>query len=69
MKRARAMAVTGFLIALSVILTRFASFRVAIGGIEGIRVGIGSLPNMMAGILLGPWYGSSQALSRTSWAS
>ncbi|HHX10807.1 MAG TPA: folate family ECF transporter S component [Firmicutes bacterium] len=57
MKRTRAMAVTGFLIALSVILTRFASFRVAIGGIEGIRVGIGSLPNMMAGILLGPWYG------------
>ncbi|HOA71146.1 MAG: folate family ECF transporter S component [Bacillota bacterium] len=57
MKRTRAIAVTGFLIALSVILTRFASFRVAIGGIEGIRVGIGSLPNIMAGILLSPWYG------------
>lgn len=57
MRRSRSIAITGLLIALSVILTRFASFRLAIGGIEGIRVGIGSLPNMMAGILLGPWFG------------
>ena len=57
MRRSRPIAITGLLVALSVLLTRFASFRLAIGGIEGIRVGIGSLPNMMAGILLGPWYG------------
>ncbi|HHY11634.1 MAG TPA: folate family ECF transporter S component [Firmicutes bacterium] len=57
MRHTRSIAMTGLLLALSVILTRFASFRVAIGGIEGIRVGIGGLPNIMAGMLLGPWYG------------
>ncbi len=57
MKRTRSMAITGLLIALSVLLTRFASFRVAVGGIEGIRVGIGELPNIIAGMFLGPLYG------------
>lgn len=57
MKRSRAISVTGLLMALSVILSRFASLRLAIGGIEGIRIGIGGLPNMIAGIVLGPWYG------------
>jgi len=33
-----------FLIALSIILTRFASLRIAIGGVEGIRIGLGKLP-------------------------
>ncbi|MGI6627365.1 MAG: folate family ECF transporter S component [Bacillota bacterium] len=58
MKRTRSLAMTGILIALSVILTRFASFRLAIGGIEGIRLGFGSMPNIIAGIVLGPWYGA-----------
>lgn len=58
MKRTRSLAITGLLIALSVILTRFASFRVAIGGVEGIRIGFGSMPNIVAGIVLGPWHGA-----------
>ena len=57
MKQIRFLTITGLLVALSVILTRFASFRLAIGGIEGIRVGIGGLPNIMAGLLLGPFAG------------
>ncbi len=57
MKHTRSIAMTGLLIGLSVILTRFASFRLAIGNIEGIRVGFGGLPIIMAGILLGPGYG------------
>ncbi|MEI6157806.1 MAG: folate family ECF transporter S component, partial [Atribacterota bacterium] len=54
----RSVVLQGLLIALGVILTRFASIRVSIGGIEGIRIGVGTLPIMMAGILMGPLSGS-----------
>ena len=50
--------INGLLIALGIILTRFASFRMAIGGVEGIRVGVGTLPVIMAGLIFGPLYGS-----------
>ncbi|HHV08343.1 MAG TPA: folate family ECF transporter S component [Firmicutes bacterium] len=42
------------MIALGVILTRVASFRVTIGGVEGIRLGIGALPLILSGIVWGP---------------
>jgi len=58
MSKARQAAFTALFIAMSVVLTRFASLRIAIGGVEGVRVGFGSLPNIMAGILLGPLYGA-----------
>lgn len=58
MSKARQAAFTALFIAISVVLTRFASVRVAIAGVEGIRIGFGSLPNIMAGILLGPVYGA-----------
>ena len=45
------------LIALSIILTRVLSFRMAIGGVEGIRIGFGGLPIVFAGIALGPLAG------------
>jgi len=44
----------GLLIALSIILTRLASIRIAIGGVEGIRIGLGRLPIILGGILFGP---------------
>lgn len=47
----------GFLIALSIILTRIASLRVAIGGVEGIRIGLGKLPIILGGIVFGPLAG------------
>ena len=47
----------GFLIALSIILTRIASLRVAIGGVEGIRIGLGRLPIILGGIMFGPLAG------------
>jgi len=47
----------GFLIALSIILTRIASLRIAIGGAEGIRIGLGKLPIILGGIIFGPWAG------------
>ena len=47
----------GFLIALSIILTRIASLRLAIGGVEGIRIGLGRLPIILGGIIFGPLAG------------
>ncbi|HMA59377.1 MAG TPA: folate family ECF transporter S component [Halanaerobiales bacterium] len=48
---------SSFLIALSIILTRLLSLRFAIGGVEGIRIGFGSLPIIFGGIMLGPLAG------------
>ena len=42
------------LVALSIVLTRYASFRFFIGPVEGIRIGFGSLPIMLAGFMFGP---------------
>jgi len=47
----------GLLMALSIILTRIASLRIAIGGVEGIRIGLGKLPIILGGILFGPLSG------------
>jgi len=48
----------GIFIAIGVVLTRFASLRIPLGGIEGIRIGFGPLSIILAGILFGPLYGS-----------
>ena len=45
------------MVALSVILTRVASFRLAIVGVEGIRIGLGALPLIMSGVFWGPTAG------------
>jgi len=42
------------LIALTVVLTRFASLRIAIFGVEGVRIGIGSLGIYLAALVFGP---------------
>jgi ECF transporter S component (folate family) len=47
----------GLLIALSIILTRITSLRIAIGGVEGIRIGFGKLPIILGGIIFGPLAG------------
>lgn len=57
MRRIWSLVATALMIALSVVLTRFASVRIAIGGVEGIRIGLGALPNVLAGIVIGPFYG------------
>jgi ECF transporter S component (folate family) len=41
------------LVALNIILTRIFSLRVSFEGIEGIRIGFGTLPIILAGLLLG----------------
>jgi len=47
----------GLLIAMSIILTRIASLRIAIGGVEGVRIGLGRLPIILGGIIFGPFAG------------
>ena len=44
----------GLLVGLNIILVRFASVRISIGGVEGIRIGLGSFPVVFAGLFLGP---------------
>ena len=46
-----------FLIALSIVLTRMFSIRIPLYGVEGIRIGFGGLPIILAGIFLGPLAG------------
>lgn len=53
----RIMAMCGLLISLSVILSRFASLRFSLGGIENIRFGLGTFPIMLSGVLFGPFLG------------
>ncbi len=45
------------LIALNIVLTRLFSIRIPIGGVEGVRIGFGSLPVVFAGIFMGPLAG------------
>lgn len=53
------MVYSSFLITLSIILTRVLSLRFAIGGVEGIRIGFGSLPIIFGGVMLGPVAGGT----------
>jgi ECF transporter S component (folate family) len=42
------------LVSLNIVLTRVASIRLSIGGVEGIRIGFGGFPVILAGIMFGP---------------
>ena len=53
----RSLALDGLMIALSIALTRFASYYVPIGGTPGARLGLGPLPIIFASIALGPVHG------------
>lgn len=53
----RNIAQISLLIAMSIVLSRLASIRIAIGGAEGIRIGFGKLPIILASFMLGPLYG------------
>lgn len=59
MRSFRSLALASIMSALSVVLTRFASIRVAFAGVEGVRLGLGPLPNILVGIVAGPLYGAA----------
>ncbi len=42
------------LTSVSIILSRVASLRIAFAGVEGIRIGLGTLPIILSGLLFGP---------------
>ncbi len=48
----------GLFIAISVILSRFLSFKMVFMGIEGIRIGFGSFTIVLSGIMFGPLGGA-----------
>ncbi len=45
------------LTSISIILSRIASLRISFAGVEGIRIGLGDLPIILAGITFGPFSG------------
>lgn len=55
----RRLVMLGLLVSLNVILTRFASVRISMGGVEGIRIGLGSFPVVFSGIFFGPLSGGA----------
>lgn len=50
-------AFAGMFIALNIILTRFFSYMVYIGGLQAVRLSFGEIPLILSGIVLGPLYG------------
>lgn len=53
----RELVLMGLLVAMNIVLTRVASIRIAIGSIEGIRIGFGSLPVVFGSLSMGPMAG------------
>lgn len=51
------LAYMALLISLNIILVRVTSFRLSFSGVEGIRIGFGGLPVIIAGFLFGPLAG------------
>lgn len=47
----------GFLATVSIVLTRFFSLMLLLGGLPALRVGFGSIPLIMAGMMFGPLVG------------
>lgn len=49
---------SALLVALSVILIQFFSFKIAIGGAYSMNIGFGVVPVILGGLLMGPGYGA-----------
>jgi len=56
-KRLRTLTIMSMTVALTVVLTRFGSIRISFAGVEGARIGVGSIPTIILGIIWGPLYG------------
>lgn len=51
------MAYMSLMIALNIVLSRMASIKIPVGGVETIRIGFGGFPIIFSGIVLGPLAG------------
>lgn len=49
---------SAFLIALSILLSRFFSISIPLGGVEALRIGFGTFPIVLSGFLFGPLMGA-----------
>ncbi|NLL81585.1 MAG: folate family ECF transporter S component [Tissierellia bacterium] len=47
----------GFLVAISIVMTRFVSIMIPIGGAQGLRVSFGEVPIILSGFMFGPLVG------------
>ena len=54
---AKTLVTAGLLIALSVVLTRFMSIIIPIAGSNSLRLGLGTVPVVISGFILGPFVG------------
>lgn len=54
-----ALVFSGLLIAMSIVLSRVFSASVPIAGVPASRLSVGFVPIMLAGILIGPWWGAA----------
>ena len=52
-----------FLVALNILATRLFSIMIPLGGIGALRLGFGPVPVILAGILLGPFWGGMVGLA------
>lgn len=59
----RTLVQAGFLIALSIVLTRFLSIMVPLGGMPTLRLSFGEVPLMISGLLFGPIVGGISGLA------
>jgi len=54
---------SAFLVAISIVLTRFVAVLIPIGGATGIRVSFGEMPIMLSGFMFGPVLGGLTGLA------
>lgn len=53
----------GLLTAISIVLTRLFGFVIPIGGVGALRISLGEIPLIIAGVLFGPWAGALTGLA------
>lgn len=54
----RKLVILALLIGLNIVLSRMASLRIPMGGVEGVRIGFGPFPVIFAGMIYGPVAGA-----------
>jgi len=57
MSKTRLITISAFLASVSIVMTRFASIIIPLGGFPALSIDLGSIPIMIAGIILGPLFG------------
>ncbi|MDY0234597.1 MAG: folate family ECF transporter S component [Gudongella sp.] len=59
----RTMVKAGFLVAISIVMTRFVYIMLPLAGIQALRISFGDVPLMLSGILFGPLVGGLTGLA------